>query len=175
MSEEIKDPWLNYLALTTILLAVCATLATFKAGGYSSRAVLSQSQASDQWAYYQSKSVKLNLYEMGRVMIVLERKALAAGPVAAEYDAAIEDNAKKTAKYEQEKGEIQEKAKLLERVRDDAMKHGSLFGIAVIFLQISILLSSISALLKKRQVWYLGMAVGAVGVLYFFNGFFLLF
>jgi hypothetical protein len=48
-----------------------------------------------------------------------------------------------------------------------------LFGIAVIFLQISILLSSIAALLKKKPVWILGLVVGAAGIFYFLDGFFL--
>ena len=55
MAEEKKDTWLNYLALTTVILAVCATLATFKGNGYSTRSVMSQTQASDQWAYFQAK------------------------------------------------------------------------------------------------------------------------
>ena len=35
MAEEKKEPWLNYLALTTVIFAVCATLSTFKGGGFS--------------------------------------------------------------------------------------------------------------------------------------------
>ena len=64
MTEEKKERWLNYLALTTVILAVCATLASFKGGGYSTRSVLSQTQASDQWSFYQAKSIKGNLYEV---------------------------------------------------------------------------------------------------------------
>ena len=30
MADEKKEPWLNLLALTTVILAVCATLATFR-------------------------------------------------------------------------------------------------------------------------------------------------
>jgi hypothetical protein len=30
MAEEPKENWLNYLALTTFVLAVCATLSTFR-------------------------------------------------------------------------------------------------------------------------------------------------
>jgi len=44
---------------------------------------------------------------------------------------------------------------------------------AVIFLQIAILLSSIAALLKKKIVWGLGLAVGVVGLVYFTDGFLL--
>ncbi len=49
MVEEKKDPWLNYLALTTVIFAVCATLSTLNGGGYGSKAMMSQSQSSDQW------------------------------------------------------------------------------------------------------------------------------
>jgi hypothetical protein len=49
-----KTPWLNWLALTTVILALCATMATFKGGGYSTKSVLTQTQASDQWAFYQA-------------------------------------------------------------------------------------------------------------------------
>jgi len=48
--KEKKEPWLNYLALTTVVLAVCATLSTFKGGGYSTRSVINQSHATNQWA-----------------------------------------------------------------------------------------------------------------------------
>ena len=30
MADDKKEAWLNYLALTTVVFAVCATLATFK-------------------------------------------------------------------------------------------------------------------------------------------------
>jgi hypothetical protein len=35
MGEEKKEGWLGLLATTTILLAVCATLSTFKGGQHS--------------------------------------------------------------------------------------------------------------------------------------------
>lgn len=69
--EDKKERWLSYLALTTIIFAVCATLATFKGGGFSTRSVLSQSQASDQWAYYQAKGIKSYLYEMQKEKLEL--------------------------------------------------------------------------------------------------------
>ncbi len=178
MAEEKKEPWLNYLALSTVVLAVCATLATFKGGGFSTRSVMSQTQASDQWAFFQSKSIKGYLYEMQKEKLELELKAL--GPrrprsVAEAYEKKIAAYAKKIAKYEAEKGEIQRDAKRFEGVRDDAQRHGQIFGIAVIFLQIAILLSSIAALVKKKYVWLIGVAVGLVGIVYFVDGFLLFF
>jgi hypothetical protein len=176
MAEEKKEPWLNWLALSTVILAVCATLATFKGGGFSTRSVMSQTQASDQWAFYQAKSIKGYIYEMQRDKLELELKALgprASGEVRGEYVKKIDEYARKIAKYEGEKTDIQKEAKRFESVRNDAQKHGQAFGIAVIFLQIAILLSSIAALVKKKLIWVLGLAVGVVGIVSFFNGFFL--
>ncbi len=178
MAEEKKEPWLNYLALTTVILAVCATLSTFKGGGYSTRSVMSQTHASDQWAFFQSKSIKSYIYEMQKDKLELEMKALGAKAnpaVVEEYGKRIDGYGKKIAKYEEEKTQIQKEAKRFESIRDEAQKHGQAFGIAVIFLQIAILLSSIAALIKMKYVWLLGVGVGLVGVVYFVNGFFLFF
>lgn len=178
MAEEKKEQWLNYLALTTVILAVCATLSTFKGGGFSTRSVMSQTQASDQWAFFQSKSIKGYLYEMQKEKLVLELKANGTRmnqSLAAEYAQKIDTYAKKIAKYEEEKAGIQKDAKRYEKIRDDAQKHSQAFGLAVIFLQIAILLSSIAALLKKKIIWLLGTAVGVAGIVYFVNGFFLYF
>ena len=76
-------------------------------------------------------------------------------------------------RYESEKTEIKKDAEAFEKKRDDAQVHSQAFGMAVIFLQISILLSSIAALIKKKYLWYMAMGVGVVGLFYFLNGFLL--
>ena len=176
MAEEKKEPWLNYLALTTVILAVCATLSTFRGGGFSNRSVLSQSHAANQWAYYQAKSIKGYLYELQKEKLELEFKAL--GPKAPsslvdEYQKKVDFYAKNIKRYNEEKAEIEKDAKNFEALRDDAQKHAQAFGIAVIFLQIAILLSSIAALMKRKLFWFIGMGAGCFGLVYFFNGFFL--
>jgi len=172
MAEETKEPWLNYLALSTVILAVCATLATFKGGGHSTRSILRQSQASNAWAYYQAKSVKQNLYEIRQDSLEMELRA-ATGRHAEMLKAALAENAERVAKYDKEKNEIFKDAKRLEAERDQAGRHGQAFGFAVIFLQVAILLSSVAALMKKKPLWMLGVAVGAVGLVCFINGFML--
>jgi uncharacterized membrane protein len=176
MAEEKKEPWLNYLALTTVILAVCATLATFKGGGYSTRSVMSQTQASDQWAFFQAKGIKSYLYELQKEKIEMELVALQGKgqqQAAETYRKKADDYAKKIQKYDGEKAEISKEAKKFEAIRDDAQRHSKIFGMAVIFLQIAILLSSIAALMKKKPLWLAGMAIGIVGIVYFIDGFLL--
>lgn len=178
MAEESNEKWLNYLALTTVILAVCATLSTFKGAGYSTRSVLSQTQAANQWAYYQSKSIKGYLYEIQKESLELELKkdnAKVSKDALDDYEKKIAVYSQKLKRYDEEKATIFKEAKKLELIRDEAQKHSQVFGLAVIFLQIAILLSSIAALLKKKYVWILGMGCGAVGLVYFADGFFLFF
>lgn len=177
MAEDKREKWLNYLAMTTVIFAVCATLATFKGGGYGSRALLNQTSASDQWAFYQSKSIKSALTSNQKDNLELQRELLSIETNSKEslskYDAKISLYESSIKRYEEEKAVIKAKAEAFEKARDDCQTHGSQFGLAVIFLQVTILLSSIAGLLKKKPVWYLSLVVGAVGILFFLDGFLL--
>jgi len=176
MAEEKKEPWLNYLALTTVVFAVCATLSTLKGGGFSTRSVISQAQASDQWSYYQAKSIKGYIYDLQRDKLELELKMIrttASSSMVKDYEGKIGAYEEKTEKYEQEKEDIRKKAEELENRRDEAQTHAGAFGMAAMFLQIAILLSSIAALMKKKYFWFIGIGAGCFGIIYFLNGFFL--
>ena len=175
MAEEKKEPWLNYLALTTIIFAVAATLSTFKGGGYSTKSMLSQQQASDKWSYFESKSLKLYIYETQKDVLELDTKKMKKddASVLAAYQTKISEYEKSIKRYDKEKVEIKKDAEHLESLRDEAQTHSKAFGMAVIFLQISILLSSIAALIKRKYLWVIGIGVGSVGLVYFINGFLL--
>lgn len=177
MAEEKKESWLGYVAVTTIVFAVCATLSTFKGGQHSTRAVLSQSKATNQWAYYQAKDMKQYLHELQKdgleLSLLREGKAGEAFTQAAKAKEAA--YAAKIAKYETQKEEIKKQAEAYDAAIADAQAHSGAFGMAIIFLQIAILLSSVSALMKIKPVWVCGLGVGAVGLVFFANGFFLFF
>lgn len=173
MADEKKEAWLNYLALSTVVFAVCATLATFKGGGYSTQSIMSQSKASDNWAYYQAKNIKEDLYKLQSEKLEMDKIGKEPKTVNL-YQNKIDDYKSKIDKYEKEKKEIKADAETFENTRDEAQAHSKNFGMAVIFLQITILLSTISGLLKKKYIWYIGLSSGLIGVGYFINGFWLL-
>ena len=171
---DVKAPWMDYLALTTVILAVCATLSTFKGGGYSTHSVISQAQASDVWAYFQAKGTKLNLYEIQLDQLRLQQLSLPKqGPASEAYEKQVTEYQKKIEHYEQDRKDLETKARALEAERDDAQHHSKPFGIAVIFLQVAILLNSIAGLMKRKIVWLLSLPVGLIGLVYFADGFLL--
>lgn len=169
-TEVVKKTWKDriptLIAITTLFLAVCATLASFKAGGYSTKMVLTQNQSSDQWAFYQAKSIKETAYQTQRDMMELTAKQNPAVETAvrakiAEYD-------KEVVRYKQEKAEIMAAAKKLETARDTYQVYGGNFGRSLILLQIGILFSSLSSISKNHVYWYAGAVSGVGGILAFF-------
>jgi hypothetical protein len=168
-----SERWFAYLALTTVFLAVCATLSSFKEGNNSVDSVLNQTQAANQWAYYQSKSIKSYLYEMQKERLALDMESpsfQADKTVQDRYRGLIDTYSKDIDRYAQEKKDITAKAKEFEKMRDDAQWRADTFGTAVIFLQMGILLCSLSALMKRKLLWLVGSIVGVVGVFYFADG-----
>jgi hypothetical protein len=178
MSDDKKEPWLNYMAFTTVFFALFATLSTFKGGGFSTLAVISQAKASDQWSYYQAKNIKGTMYELQKDSLQLAYDTLpanAAAPVKQHYLDLIAKADASIKKYNKEKADLSAQATDLEHQRDEAKKHGAPLGLAVILLQIAIVISSIAGLMKRKVLWQIALPLGLAGIAYFVDGLFLLF
>jgi hypothetical protein len=169
IQEELERDggrFLRRIALSTALLAVLAALAALRSGATVNQALLLradatqlQSQASDQWAYYQAKGVK------GAVQEAVRASWLAAGK---EPPASSEE---KVARYEKEQEAIREKALALEREREvkvvesEHLLHGHhRFANAVALFQVAIALGAVAALTRSRLVWAGSMLVGLGGI-----------
>ncbi len=68
-ASEHGSRWLKHLAFATAVIAVLAAIAALQSGAYSNEALLqknnallARARASDQWAFYQAKSVKAAVY-----------------------------------------------------------------------------------------------------------------
>ena len=164
--------WIKYLSLSTAMVAVLAAVASLLSGGNSneailekSNAMLNQSLASDQWAYYQAKSLKGAL-SSSEARIVQDSKP----DVAAKF---VED----AKRYKIEGDEIQKKAEHYEeQVKENNERSEELmhkhhkFAITVTLLQISIALSAIAALTRRKELWFVGLATSGAGVVMFVTG-----
>jgi hypothetical protein len=133
-------------------------------------ALLAQSRASDQWAYYQAKSVKATVYATQAAA------SKVANPELAEKDQAEAD------RYNNEEQEIRKTATDLEdevkkhaELSDNSMEHHHRFAYSVTMFQISIALAAVAALSKQKTIWFSGLAIGALGLIYFVDGFWLYF
>jgi len=173
-TDEKKEKWVTWLALTTAVLAVLAAITTMYMGKFSTRTILMQAQETDQWAYFQAKSIKGHTYEIQHQKIELEMLQNKPSPAAREkIDKVLAKYAANIKRYEKEKDEIKAKAEELAREKQIAQERSSNFSYSLIFLQIAIVLSSIAAITKRRPLWYLGLFVSAGWIFYFLNAFYL--
>jgi hypothetical protein len=169
---EPSPTWSRYLSLSTAVIAVIAAVASLESGSSSneailekSEAMLDQSRASDQWAYFQAKGLKATLSE-GEAAILGDGKPEVAAKLTADAK-----------RYRGETEAIQKMARGLEdKVHDSnersaqLMEHHHRFAIAVTLLQIAIALSAIAALTRRRSLWFVGLAVSAAGLAMFVVG-----
>src|ERR1700678_4244711 len=100
-----KDKWVLYVALTTAVFAVLAAITGLLAGDHSDEAMLAQIRSSDQWAFYQSKSIK------SEIIAASNKTILAMGKTPAAQDSAkIKANKADQAKIMQDAKDLQKES-----------------------------------------------------------------
>jgi hypothetical protein len=156
--KEKRDSWTRYVSLMVVALAVATAIGSLKAGGFSSRVMLNQAQASDTWAFYQAKSIKQRVAE-------LEARA-ASGELAQKLNADVE-------RYKTEEAQLKARAEDLEKKRDEASRHGPPLGFAIASLQISIALASVTLITKRKPLWAASAVLGSIGAAYLVYGLYL--
>ncbi len=156
--KEKRESWTRYVSLMVVVLAVATGIGSLKAGGFSTKVVLNQGLASDQWAYYQAKSIKQRIAEMEA------RSATGAAATTAAED---------VARYKNDQKVSQAKAEHLEELRDGFAKHGPPMGFGIALLQISIALASVCLLTKRKALWAASGVLGAIGIGYLIFGLYL--
>jgi len=176
MSEQKQDKWITWLALTTAAMAVLAALTTLYIGKYSAKAILSQGQETNQWSYYQAKSIKGYLYETQLERLELERLADSQnnkGSASDKREKTMSHYSETIKRYEKEKAEIKAKADDFAKQKVIAQERAGNYGYSLIFLQAAIMLSSVAAITKKKPLWYFGLAMVSGWIFFFLNAIFL--
>ena len=153
-AEHGGAPWISWVALSTAILAVLAAIAGLLSGHHANEAMMNQIEASDQWGYYQAKSIKAS---------VLEAKMTLAA-------AATEKDKEKAAQYQEEQSEIKGEAENKQTEAKANFHKHEVFARSVTMFQIAIAVAAISALTKKRRFWYVGLVFGLAGAIFLVLG-----
>ena len=153
-AEHAHDPFDKKVAASMAVIAAALAVVSVLGHFCTTEELMSQQKASDQWAYYQAKSIRR--YESGFVADILA--AVKAPEVAQKYKANV-------AKYDSDTKEISEKATDLERERDLRHRQALRLDIGEVFLEIAIVLASLAILAKRPFLWWGGLASGSVGAI----------
>jgi hypothetical protein len=165
------------VALTTAIIAVVLAIASLGGNNATKEMLLAQQRSSDQWAFYQAKSVKEHLTHTRRKELELElaeRRAGLSPDVRKQAEALLSELTDEEARYQAEKKEIEKEAKALEHERDENRLRDPYFDFGEALLQIAIVLASIAILSDVRLIFYASLGGAGLGVLLTLNGYLLL-
>ncbi|HEY5309994.1 MAG TPA: DUF4337 domain-containing protein [Casimicrobiaceae bacterium] len=166
------DPFAGRIAVMTAIFATIGAMFGYMGGAtqnaallYKNEAAIRRAEASDQWNFYQAKSSKQNIAELG--------STLTTGDAQAKYLKEVE-------RYKKEKEEIMPEAKKLENASREAelaseasMHVHHRWAQATTFIQIAIALAAITILTRNKGLQYVSYGVAtlavAIGILAFLH------
>ena len=152
------------IALMTAVLATIGALISYQSGSAQNEAmflknqsILKQAEASDQWAFYQAKSVRGHLDEA--------TAALASDPTVKAHflaDKAKEDVSKAVIQIEAEK--LQSESRKLGEESEAKLRPHERLALALTFIQIAIALAAITVLTRRKWLMWGSVASAAGGL-----------
>jgi hypothetical protein len=176
LEEHKAHAFTRHVALTTAIFAVILAIASLGGGVCMKEMLLSQQQASDQWAFYQAKVIREHLYrqQAQRLELDLLEKDSIKPEVRKRYEELQRETNKQAARYGVEKQEIKKQAEHLEHERDKYRGKDPYFEYAEVLLQIAIVMSSIAILAHSRLMFGFSLVSATLGALLAANGFLML-
>jgi hypothetical protein len=170
MSEELNelqehaehakhDPTLVPVTVTMAILAVLVAVITLLGHRAHTEEVVLQAKSSDQWAYYQAKNIRRHQDEL-----FLDMTAVQPTSDAAELAKQREKYSSEVARYKDEQKQIEDTAHEMEAEVAHERNRADRFDLAEVFLEVGLVITSITLLSGRRLFWYLGIFLGVVGM-----------
>ncbi len=173
MAELLAEKWMKGVAITTTCLAVMTAIAASRGAACVTRTQLYTALEASKWAYYQAKSIKQNLVESQKNAFEVDVLGATNVEQKAAYVEKLKASAQEIQRYDSEKNQIRQEAEELAHKNKLLARKGNYFSAAVVFFQIAIMLSSVSALLKKKFMWIFGLVFGSIAIVLLGYGLFL--
>src|SRR5260221_6737316 len=144
-----KRHWLDHAARTTAVLAVMAAVSSGQYANQFSRTILAQAEASDQWSYYQAKSIKRHIVA-GQIAL-LQAIAVTDPAASRQLEKLQQDDIAAEEKDEAELYEAQVEAESIEAEKKIHEKQGKWVQGAVIILQAGGLLCTDASRFQRKE------------------------
>jgi hypothetical protein len=173
MTEILQEKWMKGVAITTTCLAVMTAIAAARGTACMVKTQLLTASESSKWAYYQAKSIKQNLAETQKNGFEVESLGAANPAQKTLYAEKLKIATQEISRYDAEKNAIKKEAEDTAATNKLLSVKGNFFSGSVVFFQIGIMLSSVSALLKKKFMWIVGLVFGVIATVLLGYGLFL--
>jgi len=153
--HHAHDPFDKRVAASMAIIAALLAVVSVLGQHFNTEKLLMQGRASDEWAYSQAKDIRHYVAEATRDTLTDLKPA----------SALIKNYVQDVAKYKKQSAEIQDQAREFEKERDKNGEKADRFHFGEVFLELAIVLSSLSILSKKKPLFWGGICSGAAGVI----------
>jgi len=151
-------------AITASVFAVAAAIGSLLSGHAANEAILKQSEATDQWAFYQAVSTKGHMYETTKAIVeALAPNEPAAAKKAAAAVAAMDKSAQK---YDKQKDGIKKAAEKCSEESTTKFEVHQKMSYGVACFQIGIVLASVAILVTEEWLFFGSLAMGCAGLVF---------
>src|SRR5690242_4137463 len=155
--ETEKDPVGKKVGVLAAVLAVFLAIVTIASHRAHTAAILSKTNANDQWNLYQANRLKAHSLEVAQDLIAIIGKGEGAG------ERKIEEYKKGIEKYEDKANETMEAAKKFEEETEHVEHKALYFDMGEGLLEIALVLSSLYFIARKMLFPVVGVIAGLGG------------
>jgi hypothetical protein len=153
------DPTMAPVSLTMAILAVLLAIVSLLGHRAHTEEMLLQTQVSDKWAYYQAKNIRMHeddvMTDLASIMVATDTQK--AAQIRDKYKAEAD-------RYRTDKNDIETEARKLENETNLESRRADRFDLGEVFLEIALVVTSITLLSGRRIFWYSGIVFSAIGV-----------
>jgi len=164
--EAHRDPSLVPVTLSMAILAVILAAISLLSHRAHTEELLLQNKATDQWAFFQARSIRRHTYELflDLLSVVDLKDPTAANKLQEKYSSEI-----KREKVEQD--DISSEARELETEVLTARHKANRYDLGEVCLEVGVVLASLTLLTHRKIFWQLGCLAGLAGLAAALTGF----
>jgi Domain of unknown function (DUF4337) len=157
--EGSHHPSLAPVTLTMAILAVLVAAVSLLGHRAHTEELLHQTKATDQWAYYQAKDIRLRAAEL-----FLDETSVFAMQNSDAIEKLKQKYAKEVEAYRADKEKIEAEARKAEEDVKWEQRRADRFDLGEVMLEAALVICSITLLTRKRAFWVFGTMLGLAGL-----------
>jgi len=162
-----EDPTLAPVSVTMAVLAVLVAVTSLMGHRAHTEEVVLQAKASDQWAFYQAKNIRRHTDELFTDMTSVQptNDPAALAKLREKYS-------EESSRYKDNQKDLEDEARSLEGDVATERNRADRFDLAEVFLEVGLVITSITMLSRRKLYWAMGVGLGTIGILVAATGFF---
>jgi Domain of unknown function (DUF4337) len=162
------DPGLAIVTVSMAVLAVLVAGVSLLGHRAHTEEILLETQATDQWAYYQAKDIRRRSYELflDEISVFALQNTDQAAKIKDKY-------IQEVARYNDQQKGIESEARKAEDEVLIQQRRADRFDLGEVLLEAALVICSITLLTRKRFFWIFGLTMGTFGLAIAAAGFFI--